>query len=403
MTTEVQSLLRARNSAFKSGDRAQYSAARADLQRGIKAAKEAYKRKVEDHLTHNNPRLVWQGLQHITNYKGSAPVTTITDASLAEELNHFFARFEAKRPHTVALPPQTSINHTLTLQEQQVRRELKAVNPRKAAGPDGVLSKVLCACADQLAGVLTKIFNLSLSQATIPSCLKPTNTIIKFADDTTVVGLIIGEDKMAYREEVQKLAECSEHNLLLNTSKTKEMIIDFRRHRGDPAPLYINGDYVQRVSSFKFLGTHITEDLTWTVNTTVVVKKARQRLHFLRVLRRNDLEERLLVTFFCSTVESVLSYYITVWYASCSEADRKALQRVIKTAQEIISCPLPSLEDIASSRSLSRARKIVADPSHPGWHLFNLLPSGRWYRCLKCRTNRFKNSFYPWAIRFLNS
>ena len=107
------------------------------------------------------------------------------------------------------------------------------------------------------------------------------NSIIKFADDTTVNGLITGGDETGYRDEVKKLAEwCNKHNLLLNTSKTKEIMIDFRKHREDPAPLYINGDRVEQVSSFKFLGTHITEDLSWTANTRVVVKKAKQRLHF---------------------------------------------------------------------------------------------------------------------------
>ena len=52
------------------------------------------------------------------------------------------------------------------LQEHQV--VLKTVNTRKSTRPDGVLGKVPCACADQLVGVLTRLFNLSLSQATIP-------------------------------------------------------------------------------------------------------------------------------------------------------------------------------------------------------------------------------------------
>ena len=113
----------------------------------------------------------------------------------------------------------------------------------------------------------------------------PTNTIVKFADDTTVVGLITGGDESAYRDEVQWLLEwCAANNLTLNTIKTKEVIMDFRRHRADPAPLHINGDCVERVSTFKFLGTHISEDISWSANTSAVVKKAQQRLHFLRVL-----------------------------------------------------------------------------------------------------------------------
>ena len=39
----------------------------------------------------------------------------------------------------------------------------------------------------------------------------------------------------------------------------------------------------------------------------------------------------------------------------------------------------------------NRARNIAQDSLHPGHHLFNLLPSGRRYRCIKTRTNRLKN------------
>ena len=49
-----------------------------------------------------------------------------------------------------------------------------------------------------------------------------TNTIVKFADDTTVVGLITKGDEANYREEVQRLTEwCSENNLSLNIKKQK--------------------------------------------------------------------------------------------------------------------------------------------------------------------------------------
>ena len=51
-------------------------------------------------------------------------------------------------------------------------KTFKRVNPRKAAGPDGISSRVLRACADQLAGVFTDIFNLSLSQSAVPTCFK---------------------------------------------------------------------------------------------------------------------------------------------------------------------------------------------------------------------------------------
>ncbi|KAI3358780.1 hypothetical protein L3Q82_015182, partial [Scortum barcoo] len=119
------------------------------------------------------------------------------------------------------------------------------------------------------------------------SAIHSTNTIVKFADDTTIVGLISDNDETHYREEIQHLTQwCSNNNLVLNTSKTKEVIVDYRRsRRTEHAPLLIHGEAVERVNNIKFLGIHIRSDLTWSMNTAHLVKKAQQRLFFLRKLK----------------------------------------------------------------------------------------------------------------------
>ena len=68
------------------------------------------------------------------------------------------------------------------------------------------------------------------------------NTIIKFADDTTVVGLITESNKTAYREDVRDLAVwCQDNNLSLIVIKTKEMIVDYRNRSTEHAPIFIDG------------------------------------------------------------------------------------------------------------------------------------------------------------------
>ncbi|KAF7654175.1 hypothetical protein LDENG_00072940, partial [Lucifuga dentata] len=155
------------------------------------------------------------------------------------------------------------------------------------------------------------------------------NTLIKCADDTTIVGLITNNNETAYREEVQTLTIwCKDNNLILNTKKTKEIIIDFRKNKKTHHDgLCINGEKVERVSSFKFLGMYIAEDLTWSLNTSYIIKRAQQRLFFLRTLRRNRLPQRLLISFYYCTIESILTYCCTVWYSSCTATDKKDLQR----------------------------------------------------------------------------
>ncbi len=66
--------------------------------------------------------------------------------------------------------------------------------------------------------------------------------------------------------------------LSLNGSKTKELIMDFRKRQQWPyTTLMISGTPGERVSSFKYLGVDISEDLTWTAHIQTQVKKARQK------------------------------------------------------------------------------------------------------------------------------
>ncbi len=67
---------------------------------------------------------------------------------------------------------QSSDDHLITVSEDEVWRELKRVNIRKAAGPDGITGRVLRSCADQLAGLFTSIFNESLATSVVPTSFK---------------------------------------------------------------------------------------------------------------------------------------------------------------------------------------------------------------------------------------
>jgi hypothetical protein len=62
-----------------------------------------------------------------------------------------------------------------------------------------------------------------------------------------------------------------------------ELIVDYRKRRTSP-PIKIDRTEVERVLSFKFLGIHITNKLSWSKHTKTVVKRARQHLFPLRRL-----------------------------------------------------------------------------------------------------------------------
>ncbi len=73
------------------------------------------------------------------------------------------------------------------------------------------------------------------------------------------------------------------------------------------------------------------------------------------------------------------------------------------TARHIVGGELPSLQDIYTRRCTRKARRIIKDSSHPSHRLLSLLPSGRCFRSIRSRTSRLRDSFFPQAIRLMNS
>ena len=88
------------------------------------------------------------------------------------------------------------------------------------------------------------------------------NSIFKFADNTTVVGRIPNNDKTECKKEIENLVQwCDDNNLSLNVSKMKAIVINFRKCNGGQGPVYINRNDVEIVKSFKFIGGQITSNL----------------------------------------------------------------------------------------------------------------------------------------------
>ncbi len=92
----------------------------------------------------------------------------------------------------------------------------------------------------------------------------------------------------------------------------------------------------------------ISQDLKWDNHFTSIVKKAQQRLYFLRQLRKFNLSQELQKQFYSAITESVLYTSITVWFSSATKSDLRRLQRVVRTAERIIGTTLPTLQEMYS-------------------------------------------------------
>jgi hypothetical protein len=131
------------------------------------------------------------------------------------------------------------------------------------------------------------------------------NSIIKFADDTTVVGLIANNDETAYREEVKALSVVRKITSHSRSTKQRRGSWTSGNSR-QRSPLSTSTEQSWRRWEDKFLGVHITDKLKWSTHTDSMVK-AQQRLFNLRRLKKFGLSPNTLTNFYRCTIESILS------------------------------------------------------------------------------------------------
>ena len=286
----------------------------------------------------------------------------------------------------------TWVNSFMTSRPQQVRVSsvLSDVMVTNTGAPQGCV----------LSPVLFTIYTADCRTA------DASNLQIKFADDTSLTGLLRDSDEAKYRQAVSELVDwCDRNYLELNVTKTEEMIIDFRRKSDDVNPLVIKGEEVHIVSTYKYLGTVIDDKLEWTPNIEACCKKASQRLFFLRKLRQFRVNSTILNLFFQSTVLSMLLYNQLCFFGSAKKADLEQMDKIIKAASAVIGHDVTPLADYYHQASAKKAHAILDDCHHPLHPALSVCAprrdSGRW-RSMRCRTTRFRDSFLPSAIRTLN-
>ncbi|XP_043086761.1 uncharacterized protein LOC122333280 [Puntigrus tetrazona] len=153
---------------------------------------------------------MWQGILAISDYKPNPSTPTAPNVFFLNELNDFYTRFERDNNETVTKITPSS-DPPITLTSSEVYAALSRINARKAAGPDAfntvIPSKLITKLRDL--DINISLCNWVMDFLTNrPQHIRPvfgSISIVKIADDTTVIGLISNNNETAYREEVQDL------------------------------------------------------------------------------------------------------------------------------------------------------------------------------------------------------
>lgn len=226
--------------------------------------------------------------------------------------------------------------------------------------------------------------------------------IIKYADDTVLVGLISQNDEREYRSEICRIGEwCDGNRLVLNPAKCQELVFSFLKSISDFEPIEIDNKTVSFGDSFKYLGVTIQNNLKWDEHFSRVACKCNKSLYHLRTLHNLGVSDEVLRLFYFSTIQSVICYAIICVYHQASKTAFMPVSRIIENVMNMVRLEL-NLEKHVSNKSLKYLEKVLEDNTHCMFKYF--IKSRRSARLIAPiqRTQRFGHSFVPNVIRLYN-
>ena len=84
------------------------------------------------------------------------------------------------------------------------------------------------------------------------------------------------------------------------------------------------------------------------------------------------------------------------WFGNCSVAQKTKLDRIVKTCRKLGLKQINLTSDLYKENVVKKASDIKVDS------LYVLMRSGQRFRAVYARTTRYRNSFVPTSVRFLN-
>ena len=107
---------------------------------------------------------------------------------------------------------------------------------------------------------------------------------VKYVDDATVMELVPRLSPSYLNFTVSDIYSfASSRGMVLNGKKCKEMCISCLQYCPfPPGPLLVGSSLIEKVSCYKLLGVHLSDNLTWNEHVTHIVKKGSKRLYAAR-------------------------------------------------------------------------------------------------------------------------
>ena len=131
---------------------------------------------------------------------------------------------------------------------------------------------------------------------------------------------IIRADKLKSQQYIQEISDWTDRNkMVLNIKKTKNMIINFTNNYQFTTSLNIKGQSLEIVNEHKVLGTWLTSDLKWDLNTDKIVKSANIAMKKLQSASKFIKDRNILKQIYMIYIRSILEKSAAVWHSSLTQ------------------------------------------------------------------------------------
>ena len=234
---------------------------------------------------------------------------------------------------------------------------------------------------------------------------------IKFVDGLTVLEVVPRNSPSLLNVVVDDIhAFAVNNNMRLNPRKCKSTTVDFLHYNSCvPRQVEVGVSDIEQVSTFKLLGVHLSEDLTWAVHCDYIVKKANRRLYALRQLKKCKVPSADIVHIYCALIRSILEYASAVFaglpkYLACyiKNVQKRALSIIWPGISYETALDKAALSTLSDRRAVSCIKFIgKVRPGNPLYPLIHnrvvpistsvCLRSGSSSRPMATRTERFSN------------
>ena len=227
-------------------------------------------------------------------------------------------------------------------------------------------------------------------------------TVINYADDTCIIGCIANKSDLSdYFCKISWITtQCKYLDLLLNPSKTKEMLFPTRRDKADIPVLKINDVDIVFCDNVKYLGVLVDNKLRFAEHVQNTVTKASQRMYIVRAFLYKSTKS-LSAVLFKSFIISILTYCIPTLYPCVYAKEKRPMRTFFKVADRQELSGISDLDTIIDKRTKTLIMSYIHNEEHFINDFLEQLPSGR-YRTLKYCSAWGQDQFLRLIIHGLN-